>query len=237
MFTTESPRVAKKRQVKTEGIVDAAIRLVEAGGLESLTIHKLAAELELTAGALYRYFPSMDALHGELQRRIIREYHDALAPLLEGDDADPLAGLFVAAQHYTSYFLAHRGRLAVIAQSLADPRRLLSDEAFEQVVSAVMPVLGRVRALLDEAKKDRALGAGDAAERTMIYWSLLQGLMQLHKMDRLGVSSTRHEALVASGVRTLLLGWGAEPRRVSLALRRAEKRLGAQPHSIATEGE
>ncbi|MCK6545163.1 TetR/AcrR family transcriptional regulator [Myxococcota bacterium] len=236
MFTTESPRVAKKRQVKTEGIVDAAIRLVEAGGLESLTIHKLAAELELTAGALYRYFPSMDALHAELQRRIIREYHDALAPLLDGDPADPLAGLFVAAEHYTTYFLAHRGRLAVIAQSLADPRRLLSDEAFEHVVSAVVPVLDHIRAMLDQARKDRDLSTGDAAERTMIYWSLLQGLMQLHKMDRLGLSAARHEELVTAGVRTLLTGWGAEPRRVSLALRRAEKRLQDRTHTIDPEG-
>ena len=41
---------------------------------------------------------------------------------------------------------------------------------------------------------------------------------------------------MTAGVRTLLTGWGAEPRRVSLALRRAEKRLQDHSHTIDPEG-
>lgn len=219
MFSITDRR-SKKRQVRAEGIVETAIALVEKGGLESLTIHRLAAELDLAVSAIYRYWPSMDALHAELQRRIVRDYHLALATVLDGVE-EPLVGLIGAATHYRGYFLERRGRFAVIAMSMSDPRRLLSDEQREQVLGEVARVLERIRALFAAAKRE--LGPGDAAERTMIYWATLQGVMQLAKLEPFPLGTLSHEALLARSLRTMLLGFGADPRKLTAAQRRAEK--------------
>lgn len=226
----ETPdRRSRKRQLRVEAIVEKAIELVEAGGLEALTIHRLAGELDLAVSALYRYFPSMDALHAEVQRRIVRDYHRALelhlatsaSALAKGPAADPVARLFTSALHFRRYFTARRGRMGVIALSMSDPRRLLSDVEITRVMEEVAALLGKVASMFEEAHATRALSPGDTMERTLVFWATLQGVMQMHKMDRFALGGLDHEGLLVSAVRTMLLGYGAEPKKLAAGLRRA----------------
>src|SRR5688500_2816121 len=49
---------ARRREDKTHAVLDAAMRLVVADGLEALTLQRVAAELGLVTTAIYRYFAS-----------------------------------------------------------------------------------------------------------------------------------------------------------------------------------
>jgi AcrR family transcriptional regulator len=66
-----SGRRARRREVRTEAVLDVASRIVAREGLEGLTLGKVAGELDLVGPALYRYFASKDALVAALQRRAI----------------------------------------------------------------------------------------------------------------------------------------------------------------------
>ena len=57
----QTPR-ARRRDANLARILDAAMELVAGGGLEALSMGRLAAAVDYTPGALYRYFPSKDAL-------------------------------------------------------------------------------------------------------------------------------------------------------------------------------
>lgn len=226
MFSNVAPatdRRSRKQAAKAEVILETALTIVEAGGIEALTIQRLAAELDCVVSAVYRYFPSMSALHAELQRRIVLEYDAALARVLAEDRSSALSKLVMTAHHYFAWFLARPAHLAIIATSLSDPRRLLDDELAARVFEPIASLLARVTSLFEDARTARELSPGDAPERTLIYWSMLQGVMQLRKLDRLQFAAIDHDALLPHALRTVLVGFGADPRRV----RRAEKGLSS----------
>jgi AcrR family transcriptional regulator len=54
-------------------IVDAALRLIDEGGIEGLTMRALGAECGVRAMSLYRYIANKDALLDAVQERIVAE--------------------------------------------------------------------------------------------------------------------------------------------------------------------
>jgi len=118
-------------------IGDAALGLVESGGLDGLTVKLLADELDYAVGALYRYFPSKSALVGELQRHVVGRldelHHDQREHCrrLAGRGAPPPPGsapmvpFAAAAALYLHYAAASPGAFGLLALSLANPRRRL----------------------------------------------------------------------------------------------------------------
>jgi AcrR family transcriptional regulator len=76
-------RRERKRQARIDGILSTAMGLVMQEGLEACTIHRLAKELDLAVGALYRYFPSKGAIIAALELRVINDYKVELNEALE----------------------------------------------------------------------------------------------------------------------------------------------------------
>ncbi len=74
MTTTRRPTEERRAE-----IVDAALRLIGARGITALTVSSLAKELGFTGGALYRHFPSTDAILEAVAARAV-EALDASTP-------------------------------------------------------------------------------------------------------------------------------------------------------------
>jgi AcrR family transcriptional regulator len=64
----------RRRERNRRQILDSAFALVADGGLDALTINGLARAVDYTPGALYRYFPSRDALVVALQLEVQRQF-------------------------------------------------------------------------------------------------------------------------------------------------------------------
>ena len=66
------PNALKSRQdARRQAIASAATSLIAEGGPEALRMKALADSLGLTAGALYRYFPSKDHLLAEVEAAVL----------------------------------------------------------------------------------------------------------------------------------------------------------------------
>ena len=63
-----------------ESIVRAALDLVNAEGLDSVSTRRLAAVLGVKGPALYRHFPSMQVLLGEMSATMLSEGLQAMTP-------------------------------------------------------------------------------------------------------------------------------------------------------------
>ncbi|HEY5935685.1 MAG TPA: hypothetical protein VIU61_13640, partial [Kofleriaceae bacterium] len=63
--------------------------------------------------------------------------------------------------------------------------------------------------------------AGDASERAVCIYALLQGVLLLHKQARYAPQVLDLDRLATRGTRSLLLGWGAVARTVDAAIARA----------------
>ena len=231
------PRAAQRarRAETTDRIVEAAERIATDEGLEALTMHRLAGELGYRVGALYRYYPSKEALLVAMLARVLGELGRVVSDARETTDGivsrarkpiDPgeAAILFVvvASRAYLEAARARPVHAAILTRMLADPRPVISDDASApSLMPAAHALLAAMVSALHDARAHGALSRGDDLERAVLLWSSLQGLSPLRKMERFGIGSLTTEKLGHSLVRALLAGWGADPEVIEGSMERA----------------
>ncbi|MFT5432112.1 MAG: AcrR family transcriptional regulator [Myxococcota bacterium] len=209
-------RRARNRRLKTDSALETALEIIEAEGIEGLTIGALARRLDWAMGAMYRYFPSKDALLVGLQARIVSQYEVESRAALASTD-DPLIALVRLAQHYQAYFSRHRGQFALIAMSLSHPKQLIDDTTGAEHFASVLRMLQSIVARFEAARIEGRLGDGDSAQRLLVFWSAIMGVMQLGKLARLSPDMIDTRALIRNAVGSLLVGWGASAEAVNAA--------------------
>ncbi len=219
---------ARRRDEKTEAILDTAMKLLADEGLEALTLKRVAAELGLVTTALYRYYPSKDALVAALQRRAIAALHQAFredrarstgAAARLADDARALAPILAAARFYAALPETLPEPFRLVAILLGDPRTLVGDEEAIKAVPVVGAFLADAAVLFDAAARDGAITRGDAATRTLIFWATLHGRTQMAKLRRVAPDTPGDAELADQAARTFLVGLGASERALDRAAR------------------
>jgi AcrR family transcriptional regulator len=228
-----TPRLTRRKE-RLDGIIAAARGVIEKEGLEALSLHRLARELGLVTAALYRYFPSKDALLAELQRQTISELHAELRATTElarssaeRSGLDARAGALAEIFSVSDFYLAlptnapeHFGLISVL---LADPRPLVSADEAKKTAPYLLSFLDDVRSLLARAADAGALAPGDAFDRTLVLWSALQGSSQLGKISRFEPKRFDARRLGREALRALLAGWGACDADVARAVSAADR--------------
>jgi AcrR family transcriptional regulator len=225
-----SPRRARRRVARAEEILDASAELLVADGFDAFTMQRLAARLDYATGAVYRYFPSKDAIVAELQRRTVQRLRERLQARLAALNAASagargvraeavraLAPLFAVTDVYRAVARERDPGFESIAQTLTDPRERLDTAEARRVIEAALPLFAQIRGLFDGAAGARALTRGDGMERALILWSSLHAALQLRKLARIDAALFDAERLADAAVRTLFLGWGADPRALERA--------------------
>ncbi len=227
---------ARRRDAKSDAIVRAALRVLEVGGIDGLTLQRVAHELGITTTALYRYFPSKDALLAALQRQAVTELHGALTATVAGLESrlaaqEPavaaLARLLAVARFHRELPRTHPDAHRLVAVLLGDPRQLIADEHAAATVPLLLALLADVRALLDAAVATGACEPGDAHARAIVLWATLHGIGQLSKLARLAPRTIAAGDVEREAIETLLRGFGAEPQQ----LQRAARALGHDKRS------
>lgn len=230
--TGTASRATRKREAKQAQILEIAERLIAEEGIEAFSLHAVARELDVVTGTLYRYFPNKDALVAALHRRAIADLHERfgahaarLHTALEGVELCPeervLTQLCAASRFYLELPEQLPNRFRFVWLMLGDPRSLIRPEDVPKSAVPLLAFLGDVRALFERAAKLGALSDGNALDRTLVFWSAQQGVVQLQKLQRYEAKLFDYRRLGAQLARPLLVGWGASPA----ALERAEQVL------------
>ena len=209
-----------RHQTTRERIVDAALDLVAAGGIDALSIQALARAVDYTPGALYRYFSGKGAILAALQLEVLATWQarfEALAsdavPALD-DEAAALVRVLRLTTAYARLPVDDPGRFSLITEVLGDPRPVLPTEEAEPLVSPFLGLLGVLAAALAAAR----LAPGDPSRRALVLFGGLQGVVQLRKLERLAPAALVHEPVAPELVTTLLRGWGAPDAALDRAL-------------------
>lgn len=118
-----------------QSVVDAAARVADAEGLESLTLTRLAGELGVRPPSLYAHVEGL----ADLRSRLARRGATQLAGLLQAAAAGRAGGdaLSAIAEAYRSYARAHPGTYAAL-QRAPDANRHEASAALVEVVLAVL---------------------------------------------------------------------------------------------------
>jgi AcrR family transcriptional regulator len=227
-----SPGVLAKRAEKKEKYVAAARELIGQHGIAEASVHGLARKLGLSPAALYWYFPSREALIGEVQRRVFTELATDFRVRTEQLNAgftrrseDPvacsLAVLLGLAHFYLGMPERNPEQARVIGFSL-DPRVWLDEEEGARFAPVLVNLVREVALPFQRAIDAGALRSGMAGARAVQYWAALQGLVQTAKLGRLAPNLFDAQILGMASADTLLLGWGANEE----TLRRARTLWG-----------
>lgn len=225
-------RRERRRADRAEGILDAALAIVAREGIDALTLGRLARELNLVPAALYRYFPSKDAIVAALQRRSLEDVAARFAEARAGwegrlarcsVEVRALGGLRAAARFYVGLPAAAPETWTLVALLLGDPRMLLPDEEAARSAPLVTALILEVTRAFDEAARTGALARGSGAERALVFWAALQGATQLAKLARIAPDAPTPARVGDLAAEALLRGWGADPSRLALAARALER--------------
>lgn len=217
---------AIRREALVGAMIDGAMDLVKEGGIEGLTLQKLAKSLGYVATAVYRYFPSKDALVAALQRtaieRIQKQFSAELAIRTATSSASPsrdLASLVAAAEIYLELPETQPKSFYLVAILLGDPQIHLSVEESLRTAPTLHALLQSMVALFAAAQESGALEPGSPEERTLAFWASLHGATCLEKARRVVplVPPSKYIGMVTANA--LLRGWGASPAALSAATR------------------
>ena len=219
-------RADRRRSIEMQAL-DVATDMIRDGGPEALTMARLAEELELSVGGLYRYYPSKGAILVGLEKRAIASYDEVQAKILSALEprlkrATPrvaaLARLIAASSAYLEHARIDPLQHGIMTQMLAVPEPLLDENEVREVEAHVRPILERSMTLMVAAAEMKALAPGAAEVRTFVLWATMQGADQFRKRDRLLPAHLHSRPLADAAFDSLLLGWGA--RELDLAAAR-----------------
>lgn len=143
----DSRRSSHDRQVE---LTDAALDIIATHGIAALTTRRLAAQVGLTSGAIFRHFASIEALLDAVVSRVEAVLEAGYPPA----DLPPLERLerFVEARS-----TAVGDRIGILRLVLSDQFRLALPEGGSQRIAAC---IGRTRAFITQCLRE-GQGAGE----------------------------------------------------------------------------
>jgi AcrR family transcriptional regulator len=178
-------------------VVDAAAKIADADGLDSVTVARVASELGIKAPSLYNHVAGRDDLIAALGVRALQELTAALTQASVGRSRDDaLQGISAA---YRSYVLDHPGLYAatIRAPDPDDRERLAAAESLLAVVYAVLAGYG--------------VEGDDAVHAARALRSGLHGFASIEAAGGFGIPADRDESFRRM-VAALAAGLEAPPR-------------------------
>ncbi|WP_213454543.1 TetR/AcrR family transcriptional regulator [Rhizomonospora bruguierae] len=114
-MTMASPsRRERLRAATVTELKDHARRLLTTGGVPAISLRAIARDMGMTAPAIYRYFPSLDALVLHLAEDIYEELRVAVEDARHAAGADPVEQLIAMTHAFRAWSLAHPAEFGLI---------------------------------------------------------------------------------------------------------------------------
>lgn len=108
MATPSLNRRERLRSAAVAEIKTLARRLLVSGGPTAISLRGIARDMGMTAPAIYRYFPSLDALVVELTEDLYDELRESIEAARDAvPEAEPVAQLVAMARAFRSWSVAH----------------------------------------------------------------------------------------------------------------------------------
>lgn len=170
---------ARRQEDQRRRILDAAIACFARGGFHATGMQAVCAEAGMSPGALYRYFPSKEAIIEAIVERDRAVIPGQLQPLLEAEDV--VEALIAAAYAFLTGNL-QPGSLPLFAELYAEAIRnpvvrAISDRCEDEVRDILVRVIERGMAL---GQIDRGL---DALQAVRFLMAMTDGVLMRLLME------------------------------------------------------
>ena len=186
-------------------ILAAAWKLFAAGGIDAVSLRKVAAKVDVTPMAIYRHFADKDALVDALVVDALDRWSDRLAAI---DEEDPLAWLTAAGDEFLEFALDEPRRFEAAFLLPSSHARRFPDDFAAGRSPAGRQFLPRLDAL---QRSGRIAAGAEPLEIVITFWALAQGLVTLYRAERLAGGVAEFRALYRRSMRRCLASFVVEP--------------------------
>lgn len=115
MTTTHPTRRERLRMATLHEIKDAARQMLVTGGPQAISLRAIAREMGMTAPAIYRYFPSLDALVADLASDLFDELRGQAEAARDAEPPESLlAQLAAMARAFRHWSIAHPAEFGLL---------------------------------------------------------------------------------------------------------------------------
>ncbi len=224
MTDTPISRVQRRRNKKFNQMLEHAMKLIVQDGFSSLTMRTLAHSLDITPGALYRYFPSTGHIIGALGNQILETYTSsiqqatAVAKQSYSEISPQERSIFILgtlAKEYFTLSVRSAEKYRILQMIMTDETRYMTNpDDYSKFMNGSMELLEYVAQQYEMAAKTKSIHDGNGFERALILLTLLQGSLQLIKFGQEMPKSINPLQVFSLGLSNHLLGLGASKEQV-----------------------
>ncbi|WP_266168769.1 TetR/AcrR family transcriptional regulator [Dyella subtropica] len=189
------------RLTTAEKILRAAHKLFERGGADAVTMRRVAEAVGITPMAIYRHFPTRDAL----LKRLSDDSFNAVAHEWEARRAghpDVLTRLMALAEPYLDYALAHPHLFDHAFSVRRDDARRYP----EDFRAGLSPTFNVALAAVIEGMAKGVLKQDDPHDVTMALWAQQHGLIALYRAGRFSYDEAQFRAFYKQSIGRLIDG-------------------------------
>jgi AcrR family transcriptional regulator len=170
------PRAVSRRErlraQTLQEIEDASFAIVDADGVHALSIAALARSMAMSAPAVYRYFPSRDALVAHLVTLSYQQLAAALGQAVAGSRRPPRAQVGMLAAAYRDWALRYRRRYGMLFGERAGERP--GDAAAPTPLDQAMALLIDILTAIEDAPAAGRTAGDRTLDRQLRLWARTQ---------------------------------------------------------------
>ena len=214
--TVERPR-ERRRRARIEAILDESMSILLNEGADALTMRRLADSLDLTAGAIYRYFPGKGSILASLGHRALDRLSNAMdtaeqaaAIRWEKEDSVPhIQCILARTWAYWRICVDEPATWRLLNILMVDPRQMIpEDKGHAEFMQRVVSQIGRMAELLEMAAAHGIVNSDQPGlVRALGILASLNGSMLLVKMSEAANAAFDPASTLDGMMRSLLLGW------------------------------
>jgi AcrR family transcriptional regulator len=186
-------------------ILTAAWKLFAAGGIDAVSLRQIAAKVGVTPMAIYRHYADKDALIDALVLDALDRWSGRLSAI---DADDPLDWLTAAGDAFLEFALDDPRRFEAAFLLRSTAARRFPDDFAAGRSPAGRQFLPRLEQLRQEG---RIVPDVEPLEVVITFWALAQGLVTLHRAERLAGGVAEFRALYRRSMRRCLASFVVEP--------------------------
>jgi AcrR family transcriptional regulator len=187
-------------QATEERIAETALKLLETGGEEGVSMRRVAAAVGITPMAIYHHFADRKALLNFVVDREFTKYSETFQALPRRGTYE--SQILTCMDTYIDYAFAHpRIFDYVFAEPRPGARRFPEDFRARR-----SPTLNPVADLLQKAMEAGYLKQDDVWELAMELWAHTHGYVALYRGGRFDLPEKEFRALVRRSIRRMLHG-------------------------------
>jgi AcrR family transcriptional regulator len=201
MVTNETRPVSRRERLRAQTlqeIEDTSFATIDADGVQALSVAALARSMAMSAPAVYRYFPSRDALVAHLVTLSYGQLAAAMGQAVEGGRKAPRTRVRLVVAAYRDWALRYRRRYGMLFGERAGdlPGDVTTRTPLDQAMALLIDILVAAQdtAPADRTSGDRTLDgqlrlwaraqerpeiAPDVARAAILIWTRVHGIVSL----------------------------------------------------------